>query len=186
MRDLPVLSHPVETAKVGTGETTATIEATEREKADLAAALGLVDLSALSAEITLTRGKRGVILVDGRVRADIVQSCVVSLDPVPQQIDETISRRFVEEGSRPGPAAPKAGAEVMVEPMEDDEPPDLLTGPVIDVGAIVVEHFVLAIDPYPRARGAALPDSPVGDFGADADSPFAALAKLRGSGSKDG
>jgi hypothetical protein len=53
-----------------------------------------------------------------------------------------------------------------------------LTGPTLDLGPIVMEHFVLAIDPYPRAPGAELPDG--GEGAADSpDSPFAVLARLK-------
>jgi uncharacterized metal-binding protein YceD (DUF177 family) len=182
MNGSSVLSYPVEIAKIGAEGTTYKIEATASERAQLVADLGLVDIVALSAEMTLTRGKTGETRVEGRVRADIVQNCVVSLDPVPQTVDEAISRQFVEDGSRLAPVPPKPAAEVKIEPMEEEEPPDILTGPTIDLGTIVVEHFILAIDPYPRAPGAALPENPAEDAGGD--SPFAALAKIRGSGAK--
>jgi len=42
-----------------------------------------------------------------------------------------------------------------------------LTEPTIDLGAIAVEHFLLAVDPYPRAPGAELP-ADVGEPGAEA------------------
>jgi uncharacterized metal-binding protein YceD (DUF177 family) len=181
MKELPILSRPVEVAKIGSGETTVTMDASADERAALARALGLVDIAGLVAEIVLTRGRAGMIDVEGWVRADIVQSCVVSLEPVPQKIDEAILRRFAEGGSR----LAKQAAEVKVEVMEEEEPPDLLTGPVIDVGAIVVEHFVLAIDPYPRAPGAALPENLSEDAGGTGDSPFAVLGKIRDPGAKD-
>ena len=40
---------------------------------------------------------RGSIAVDGRVSADIVQECVVSLEPVEQAIDEPVAVRFAPE-----------------------------------------------------------------------------------------
>jgi uncharacterized metal-binding protein YceD (DUF177 family) len=184
MTEVPFLSRPVEVAKIGSGETIVTTEASAEERAALASALGLVDIVGLSSEIVLTRGSAGMIRVDGWVKADIVQSCVVSLEPVPQRIDEAISRRFVE--GAPRPASAKQAAEVKVEVIEEEEPPDLLAGPLIDVGVIIVEHFVLAIDPYPRALGAALPGGLSEDAGDAGDSPFAVLAKIRGTGSKSG
>ena len=84
--------------------------------------------------------------------ADIVQTCVVSLVPVDQHIDETFQVRFVRDPGK----LPKVGAEVVVDPAAPD-PPELLTGPTIDVGEIAEEYFVLAIDPYPHAPGATLP-----------------------------
>jgi len=70
-------------------------------------------------------------------------------------------------------------AEMMIDSGELD-PPDLLSGPTIDLGAIAVEHFLLAIDPYPRAPGAELPAEAADPSPDSSDSPFAALARLRG------
>ena len=44
----------------------------------------------------------------------------------------------------------------MIDPDASD-PPELLAGPALDLGAIAVEHFLLAVDLYPRAPGAELP-----------------------------
>ena len=41
-----------------------------------------------------------MIRVEGRVTAEIVQACVVSLEPVAQTIDEAVDVRLVEAGSR--------------------------------------------------------------------------------------
>ena len=73
------------------------------------------------------------------------------------------------------PARPHA--ELVIDPAAPD-PPEAMTDGGIDLGAVVEEAFVLAIDPYPRAPGAALPTES-GTAPAADDSPFAALAALR-------
>ena len=128
----------------------------------------------LTVTASVTPGEKGAVTVDGRVVADIVQTCVVSLVPVPQHIDEPFTVRFVREA----PAPPKPGAEIVFEASEPD-PPEVLEGPTVDVAALGEEYFVLAIDPYPRAPGATLP-AEASDGDADGpESPFAALAALR-------
>jgi uncharacterized metal-binding protein YceD (DUF177 family) len=184
MKDIPAFSRPVEIAKVDAGGRVERIEATGQERAAIAAALGLVAIEALAGELTLVRDRADVIRVDGHVTADIVQSCVVSLVPVVQKIDEPISLRFVEDGSVVTPAAAKPAAEVRVDPGSED-PPEILTGTTIDLGPILIEHFILAIDPYPRAPDAALPDNSAQDQPGESDSPFAVLAGLTRSGPKD-
>jgi uncharacterized metal-binding protein YceD (DUF177 family) len=184
MKDVPTFSRPVETVRVDAGGRVEQIETTAQERADLARALGLVAIDTLAGELTLVRDKAGVIRVDGHVTADIVQNCVVSLVPVAQKIDEPISLRFVEEGTAATPAAAKPAAEVRVDPGEED-PPEILAGATVDLGPILTEHFILAIDPYPRAPGAALPDNPAEDQPEASDSPFAVLAGLGRSGPKD-
>src|SRR5581483_3736011 len=93
-----------------------------------------------------------------------------SLEPVSQTIDEPIFARYAPAGRSAAGAAAEAGEGI-------DEPRELMSGPDLDLGAIAAEHFVLAIDPYPRAPGAELPDGQVGQVAPD--SPFAKLAALR-------
>lgn len=176
-----VLSLPVDAIHLPADPVT--VAATEAERAALAAAYDLVAVDSLAAEATLTPGPRGSVLVEGRVVADITQTCVVSLVPVGQHIDEPFSFRFV----RPADAvpAPRVGSEVVIE-ADAPDPPEILDGPTIDVGRLAEETFVLAIDPYPRAPGAALPEAATADDDRAADSPFAVLAKLAKPGTDAG
>ncbi len=151
--------------------------ATEDERDALAARYDLVAVEALSVALTLSRDRKGGVSVEGRVVADIVQTCVVSLVPVGQHIDEPISMQFVAPGSAEAPKPSKAGVEVHVS-VDQPEPPEVLAGPAIDVGALAEEHFVLAIDPYPRAPGAVLEAEAVDTEPGGRDSPFAPLADL--------
>jgi uncharacterized metal-binding protein YceD (DUF177 family) len=161
-----VLSHPVSVAEPPAGEITVT--ANEAARVALAKTYEVLSVDALSGTATVTPAARGALLVEGRVTGDVVQACVVSLVPVTQHIDETFSVRFAPE-AEVGP-----GKEVVVD-VEAPDPPEPITGPSIDVGALIEEYFALAIDPYPRAPGAALP----ADLAEPAeDSPFAVLKGL--------
>ena len=175
MIDLTLLPRPVDVVAIGTSPQTRKMVTTVEERAAIAETLDLVDLPALAAQLELRRDGRGRIHVEGHVVADIVQSCVVSLEPVPQHIDEPISMVFVEDGDMEAEARP--GAEIRIDPATED-PPEALTGSRLDLGPIVLEHFVLAIDPYPRAPGAEMPET--GEGASDSpESPFAVLAKLK-------
>ena len=180
MSDAPILSRPVDISTIGTARSIKKFEASADERARLAASLGLVEIPALSAEIALNRDQNGIIYLDGRLTAEVVQNCVVSLVPLNQAIDEEIRLRFVQDNSRSASTPAKTGAEIDVDPMQED-PPEIVSGRAIDLGSIVVEHLVLAIDPYPRAPGASPPDNPVADSPDSRDSPFSVLEKLRGS-----
>ena len=170
MTETPILSRFVNAAEPPAAEIPVVADEAERRK--LAAAYDVVAVNGLSAMVTLTPGAKGGITVDGHVIADIVQTCVVSLVPVEQHIDETFSVRYVR---RPEPQ-PKPGSEIVIDASLPD-PPEILTGQTIDVGELVEEYFALAIDPYPRAPGAALPAELAADE-EDDGSPFAALASL--------
>jgi uncharacterized metal-binding protein YceD (DUF177 family) len=164
-----ILSHPVNVADPPAAPVE--ISASAAERAQLAAAYDVVEVKALTASVGVATGPLGGLVVDGHVKADIVQECVVTLVPVEQHIDETFTVHFVR-----GPAPEiKPGAEIVIEPDQPD-PPEYLDGPTIDVAALAEEYFALAIDPYPRAPGAELPAG-VSDDAAE-NSPFAALADL--------
>ncbi len=139
------------------------VTASEAERAALARRFDLLALPALKAEVTVRPGLGGVWSVTGRLRAEVVQACVVTLDPVAQSIDEAIDLRFAADA--------KATA-------DDPEAPEPLEGDTIDVGAIVADHLSLALDPFPRAPGATYEPAPEP---ADAKpNPFAALEQLKG------
>ena len=169
-----VLSRPVAVADIHR-RSDVDVTAGPQERAALAAEYDLLDVLSLQATATLSSVDGGVD-VSGRVTADIVQSCVVTLVPVEQHIDEPFSVRFVRAGSPELEVVMKPHADVMVDPAAPD-PPEVLEGPTVDLGAVVEEAFVLAIDPYPRARGAALPEEATD--GQVKDSPFAVLADLK-------
>ncbi len=183
MIDKPILSRRTEAAHLPDAGLAVDVVASDDEKAALADAYEVVAVNALSGEITLTADGRGAIIAEGRVVADIVQECVVSLEPVAQHIDEPFSVRFVPPDSPEAPRPAKAGKEVVIDPGLPD-PPEVIDGTTIDLGALVEEIFVLAIDPYPRAPDAALPADVVAD-GAQTgrESPFAVLRdRLKGGG----
>jgi uncharacterized metal-binding protein YceD (DUF177 family) len=141
-----------------------TIEAPEPVRADLAKLAGLRELPRLSAVFDLTpRG--GGLHVAGQVSAHLGQTCVVTLDPIESDLTESIDVVFV-----PAVQAPAKDLKL------DDEPPELLVGDKIDLGAIATEFLLLGIDPYPRKAGAEFAPIRADDAGAR---PFAALEALK-------
>src|SRR6185436_15874849 len=104
-----------------------TITAGAAERAAIAEQYGIPVVRSLAAEFVVGREAGGVIRVEGRVTADIVQACVVSLEPVAQTIDEAVDIRLVEAGSRRAEALLRPAPEPMIDPGESD-PPDLLAG----------------------------------------------------------
>ena len=143
-----------------------------------AALAELLDISAIdSFEVTLSVAPlRGGIRALGRLVADIVQPSVVTFEPVGQHIDEPIDRVFLPEAHA---HKPTPGQEIFVD-LEDDDFPDHIDGPEVDLSALLIETLALAIDPYPRAPGESL-DSLGIDVGGGPASPFAALEKLKKS-----
>jgi len=112
---------------------------------------------------------------DAALTADIVQSCVVTLEPVRSHLERNVSRilhlsKTPRRSAEPEPVWSPA----------DDEGPEEIQSPRYDLAAPLLEEFVLSIDPYPRAPGVAF--EPPADRVEPAESPFAALKVLKKPG----
>ncbi|HET7717408.1 MAG TPA: DUF177 domain-containing protein [Bauldia sp.] len=176
MKEKPQLSRTIETGSIGDAGISEHIEASADERAAIAAEHNLISVDSLSADLDIRRSAAGLIVVDGVLRAEVVHTCVISLEPAPQSIDEPIHVTLAAAGSKEAPPPPKPGAEIMIDPEIDQ--PDVIAGPTTDLGRIVLEHFTLALDPYPRAPGAKLPAAASTGAETPAESPFAALSGL--------
>ncbi|MGE5539839.1 MAG: YceD family protein [Gemmatimonas sp.] len=170
----PELSRRIVLATVPEEGETFRLDASAEERAALAKRFDLVDLPALRAEGVLTvsdHGRRARL--EGRMRAEVVQSCVVTLEPVPAVIDEPFTLLYSADTD--------SAASVAVD-LDVEDPPEPILGGAVDVGEAVAETLGLSLDPYPRAPGAALEAGPADEGAAGAEnrreSPFAALQKL--------
>lgn len=121
--------------------------------------------------------RRGRFDVKLRVRAELVQDCVITLEPFNVHLDEHADVEFWPEHQISAWTA-DLGKEMEF----DDETPDPepIVDDVLDVGALVREVLLIAIDQHPRK-----PDASFGELSTEteaeraAERPFAALAKLR-------
>jgi hypothetical protein len=149
-------------------------DATARKR--VAKALDLVSLDRLEADLDVTPWFDGV-RIDGRWEADIVQTCGVTLDDFPSRLQGSFLVRAVPQGSL---HAETPLDEIEIDP-EADDPPDVLESDSVDLGAYVVEHLALEIDPFPRKPGAVF-ESPPAEPGS---SPFEVLRRLKPGESED-
>ena len=148
------------------------IEADRATRDAMAAVSGLRDILSASASLDLTLEKAGRVHVAGRVRARVGQTCVVSLDPIENDIDEAIDLIFA-----PPEQIPEL-ADLVDEAAESDteipDPPEPIVNGVIDLGRLATDALFLAIDPYPRK-----PDAVFKSVIEAEDHPFAALKALQ-------
>jgi len=96
------------------------------------------------------------------------QTCVVTLEPVENEVEEAVDLTFV-----PGGGSEAAARE---EEITARELPELLVNGAVDLGTIATEFLVLGIDPYPRKAGAVFAAPETGEAG---EHPFAALGALK-------
>jgi hypothetical protein len=135
---------------------------------------GVEKVESFSAKIELQKSSSSRFKLGAHLEADILQNCVVTLDPVRSQVVRDFSRelhlvaatRIVTEA--PGPLTLAAG---------DDDAPEEIASPLIDLAAPLLEELSLGIDPYPRAPGVAFEQPQDAQTGSE--SPFAVLKALK-------
>jgi len=169
---IPEFSRPVALARVPPEGREERLTATPAERAALALRFGIPAVNRFSADLRLKPEPGGGIAITGRLSAEVVQDCVVTLEPVTQQVSEDVRLRILGPGETYS---------------EDPEAPDEVEAPggVAELGEALAEQLSLALDPYPRAPGAVLPgEAPVPEAEAAPETapknPFAALAALKG------
>jgi len=159
------------------------LEPRPAERAEIAHWLGIEAVDSLKAVIQLSREGADEYAYRGHFEADVVQACVITLAPVPSHLSGEILRRFKvlprpstrrrKSTPEPLPAIPA----IIDLTAADEDTPELLDQPVLDLAAPLLEELSLGLDPYPKAPGAALdiPPEPV----TPADNPFAVLEALK-------
>ncbi len=181
-------SVPVSASRIGAAEGFAvSFNADDKAREALARRYGILSVEALSGEATLRREADGMtISVTGHFAARVTQACVTTMEPVPDEVQQTFEGWFLDESQATSfQRAKKRKVEVEVGdiPFEDDESPipderddpEPVVGGVVDVGELVAQHLSLALNPYPHSAGA-LAAGPVGDEASlEKPSPFAAL-----------
>lgn len=159
----PELHRPLAIERIGAGSDVA-VEATPAECAALARRLQLPAVHSLTCLFHLRRAGN-TIEGQGRLIAEVVQTCVVSLEEFDARVEERFVVHWVPAGQESDDMDPKAPDEIGY---EDD---------TIDLGEAAAQQLILALDPYPHAPGASLPET-----ASDPElSPFASLSARRRS-----
>ena len=147
-------------------------------RAAVARLAGLRDLPRLQANFDVTRHGANGLHVAGRMSATVGQNCVVTLEPLVNEVEEDIDLLFAPP---PPSVERKAGDDEDAEdgserPQRSWNGPEPLVGGGVDLGALATEFLILGLDPYPRKPGAVFeaPQDVKPDPG-----PFAALAGLK-------
>jgi uncharacterized metal-binding protein YceD (DUF177 family) len=150
-------------------------------EADAATRLAVADIGGLREELSaqasfdVTPQSGGRYHVTGQVRARIGQTCVVTLEPIENDIDEPIDLTFA-----PPEQIPEL-SDLVDDAAESDEeipdPPEPIGNGIIDLGRVATDALYLAVDPYPRKPDAVF--EPLVEAADPEDHPFAALKALK-------
>jgi uncharacterized metal-binding protein YceD (DUF177 family) len=194
---LPEWSYLVEEDRAGTDIKDLTISPSAEETEALCKRLNLLSLEGLKAHLNLERTSGGMVVhIKGRFTGHLTQACVVSLEPVPADIEETFEGWYanpdqavmLSKARRARQAKNGEGEAPILEEKDDPEP---IQNGHIDLGELVTQYLSLAIDPYPHAPGVGHSDQEVRVLESDAPgadirrNPFAALKNWKGGGGGD-
>ena len=154
--------------------TTFSLMPTAEERTAVAETLGILAIKKLRFVGSIAPQGSKDWTLEADLGATVVQSCVVSLDPVTTRIDEKVIRNYVAD------LPPVAASEVE---MQADETIEDLPE-TLDLAEVMIEALSLALPAYPRAEGADLEETVFAEPGVspmtdDDAKPFAALGALR-------
>lgn len=147
------------------------LTADERIRIALAGVAGVTEVLRLQAAFDVTRHGLNGLRVAGIVSATVKQYCVVTLEPLENQISESVDLIFAPEGAVLTKSDDEDDGALL------DEEPEFLRDGMVDLGAVATEFLILGIDPYPRKPGSVF--KPPQDQQDAANRPFAALAALK-------
>jgi hypothetical protein len=149
--------------------------ATAEERDSIARTLDLSACSSLTVRYALAPRSGGHFRLTGKLKAQLEQACVVTLEPLTNEIVESFSVDYWPETDIPEPA----GGVVDVHDEPDMEP---IVAGRIKVGRIVFECLASAIDLFPRKPGVTFEASetpPENNNSSKTEGPFAALARIK-------
>ncbi len=170
----PPLQHMFDLGDVSQAGAAVTVEAGKDDLPRIAAWAGVEAVKSFRGSVDLRRIAVTRFGLEADLEAEIVQNCVVTLEPVTSRIARHIDRELhlvqrapVDEGE----LSLAAG---------DDDVPETITSLDFDLAAPLLEELVLAIDPYPRKPGVAFAPPPEAEE--PPESPFAVLKSLKEQG----
>jgi uncharacterized metal-binding protein YceD (DUF177 family) len=165
------LRHIVAVAELPATGRTVKLALSADDAAALCHELDLIALTDIAAELRLKPVGRDSLHVTGRVCGQVVQPCVVTLEPVTTIIDQPVDVTYA-----PAPSG-RAQSEA-----SDEDAPDVLIDGRVDVGQLAREFLVMAIPDYPRRADV----PPVGEesSGSERQTPFAGLRETLDRGNR--
>ena len=133
----------------------------------------LTEVPKFAARIVLKKTGANSFRIHFDLAAEVVQSCVVTLEPLTNTVEEKVNLVFLPQAVSERQFDDEAAVEPQDVKWDDPEP---LIGGVVDLGAVAIEFLILGLDPYPRKADAVF-EPPAQDDGGEG--PFSALAKLK-------
>ncbi len=150
-----------------------TIVADDPDRERIAEALAIPAVKQLRADIRLEPADGQAVRVRGELKGEVVQTCIVTLDPVEQVVEESLDVMFLPDEA----LEIDSGKTIQLDPLQDDDF-ELYRDGRIELAGYLTEHLALGLDPYPRNPGTDFP-AHIEDDTSDQVSPFESLKQLK-------
>jgi uncharacterized metal-binding protein YceD (DUF177 family) len=183
--------YPVHVDEIPSKGKTFHLSASGEQCAAISKRLNIVSLSNLSADVNVTLQNAGhIAYISGQLKADMVQECVATLQPINSQIEEGFEAWYADHDKVVPFSRAKHNQQTLddgmeVQMLEEHEDPEALINGQVDLGEVIIQYLSLSINPYPRLEGveeAAIPTtktSVVESAPSSRPNPFAALKNWR-------
>jgi uncharacterized metal-binding protein YceD (DUF177 family) len=166
MINQPEFSRLLNVDRVPAEGATEEIAADAAECAALAKRFGVIAIHSLNAKIVAVPVSGGGLKLNAHIKAEVEQSCVVTLDNFALTVETQARRIYVPGGSRAA--------------NENEDETDIIVVGAVDLGEFVAEELGLSLDPYPRKPGVRFESDTGARFASS--SPFGDLARLKPRG----
>ena len=166
---------PVTVLQIPEGGLRRELDADEAVRKAMAEIADLREVLSAHASFDVTPKSGGRFHVAGKVRARVGQTCVVTLDPIENEIDEPIDLIFAPPEQIPELA--DLVDDTAESNVQTPDPPEPIVNGIIDLGRLATDALLLAIDPYPRKPDAVFEHEVTAPD--PEDHPFAALKALK-------
>lgn len=125
------------------------------------------------------REGRGISVI-GEIRAEILQNCVVTLNPVQENVQEKLHLRYLQEADMPVPVTEEEGAFINIRDSDFDIEP--LVNKEVNLYEIIRETLLLNLTPFPKSKEAETADfnrAPPEEESISVNRPFEILAEYK-------
>jgi len=171
-------SHPYNLARLGTAGDRVHFTADAEQRAAIAKWAGILSLEKFETDVDIAKLAPDRFGLSFRVRAEVTQACVISLEPVRSTLERAFNRELIFSGpGRHRPGSDTAPAPEVVLDGDLEEGAEEIDSLHIDLAAPVLEEFALSLDPYPRSPGVEF--APKSRDSDPRESPFAVLKDLK-------
>lgn len=177
MTDALPLTHLYNLGRLGNAGDAVTFSADAEQRAALASWSGVLSLESFSVAVDIKKLGPTRFGLEFTVTADVIQACVVTLEPVPGHLEQRFARELQFVGQVRRKASEDESGPDLVLDSDLEEGPEEIESLHYDLAGPALEEYVLGLEPYPRRPGVEF--QPPNEGSEAPKSPFAVLKGLK-------